>query len=71
MFKKGDKVIKTLTGFGATETEQRVVHSVKDGVVYLVSSSSPDRENGVTYNMEGEERERFFLPMVSQIRKAP
>lgn len=68
MFSPGDKVLKTLTGFGAEENEERVVHSVEGDVVYLVSSTSDDRENGVTYDLAGEERERFFLPMVSRIR---
>lgn len=68
-FKKGDKVLKTLTGFGAVEKEERTVHSVKNGVVYLVSSSSSDREEGITYDMAGFERERFIPGMLARIQK--
>lgn len=69
-FKPGDKVIKTLTGFGGSEEEERTVHSVEHGVVYLASSSSSDRENGITYDAKtGRERERFFPGMLATIRQ--
>ncbi len=67
-FKKGMKVIKTLKGIGSyVETEERLIHSVKKGVVYLDSEGYA--ETGITYNAKtGKEIENFFPPMTSFIK---
>lgn len=63
-FKVGEKVEKQLFFMGQlSEKNTYKIHSIEDGVIYLEDPGSPgDRETGITYNLKGEEIERFFLP---------
>lgn len=71
-FKKGDKVRKTFYGMGGyTEVSEARVHSVVKGVIYLVNEGGgdDDREEGITYDQNGKERENFFPGMTTTIQK--
>lgn len=61
-FRIGQKVKKVFHGLGDyTEEAEGVVTAIEDGVVYV------NNESGITFDLRGQERERFFLPMRAEI----
>ena len=69
-FKKGIRVLKTFHGIGGyIETGVQTVGKVSKGVVYLEDNEGR-LETGVTYDLHGREIERFFLPIITDIRLA-
>lgn len=74
MFKKGMMVVKTFKGMGGyRETSEATVGKVskKANTVWLANDGSPgDLEWGVTYDLEGREKENFFPGMTTTIRPA-
>jgi hypothetical protein len=70
-FRKGMKVTKVLHGLnGSIERADYLVGRVSKGVVYLTDGVN-GIETGITYDLNGMERERFFLPMWSEIVPTP
>jgi ribosomal protein L19 len=61
-FKRGETIEKLLFFMGqVSETSKQKIHSIKGDVIYL-SDNAGQKETGVTYNLKGEEIEKFFLP---------
>lgn len=68
-WKKNMKVVKILHGIcGYREAVLTEIAKVdaKTGTLYL-SDGEGGYETGITYDVNGNEKERFFLPMVSDI----
>ena len=70
-WKKGMRVIKIFHGLGDyTETQAGTIGKVdlKKGIVYFANDE--ETEQGITYDLNGRERENFFPPMWSEIKPA-
>lgn len=70
-FKKGETVEKQLFFMGKiTEKFKQKIHSISKGVIYLCDPNEGYKETGITYNLKGEENEKFFAPhSISKIVK--
>lgn len=68
-FVKGQIVELTVFGFkGKTETFLREVHSIRNGAIYLKDEQGNIDHSTKFSATSGEELEKFFLPMYSQIK---
>lgn len=70
-FKAGETVEKQLFFMGKiTEKVKQKIHSISKGVIYLCDPNEGYKETGITYNLKGEEIEKFFAPhSISKIVK--
>lgn len=67
-FKKGQSVRKTIYFQGKSSGSQtQKIHSIVKGTIYL-SDQEGQREEGITYNLQGSEIENFFSGFTSKIK---